>query len=141
MSRWGFAVVVTVEVSGSDVAAGVGSLRAWLVGDEEWRGRVRVLSRPPEPGALGSMIEALTVAVGQGGAVTALASVVIAWIRRRRGDEVVKITRPDGGSIEVRATHVRGLDAAGVSALVSDLAKSLDAEGESDGDKRSTRDG
>ena len=54
--------------------------------------------------------------------MTALASVVIAWLRRRTGSVAVRLTRPDGSLVELAADRVRALDGgAQVDQLVAAL--------------------
>ena len=59
---------------------------------------------------MGGAIEALTVAVGQSGAVTALAAGIALWLRNRkpqeRGKVTVSIEFPDGARVIVRADSV-----------------------------------
>ncbi|MFI5774577.1 hypothetical protein ACIA74_40090 [Streptomyces sp. NPDC051658] len=121
---------LVVEVVGDRSADELRSLRDWLVAEEELRGRVRLELPPPEPGALGSIVAALTVALGHGGVATAAASVLIAWLRRRTGDVSVKTTRPDGTSTEFSATHVSGLDATELQRITVELSRSLDPVGD-----------
>ena len=52
-----------------------------------------------------------------------LASAVVAWLRYRTSDLTCRITRPDGGAVEVLAKRVR--DPASVRALVAELADLL----------------
>lgn len=57
---------VTVSVAGRDAAVKeLRSLSAWLAGEEEFRGRVRLVEAAPEPGTLGGWPEALVVALSQ----------------------------------------------------------------------------
>lgn len=94
---------MTVSVVGRDAAVEeLRSLFTWLAGDEEFRGRVRLVETAPEPGTLGGWPEAV-VALVQGGAVTVLASPVIAWMRHRTSEVTCIVTRPDGTSAEVTA--------------------------------------
>lgn len=128
---------VTVSVVGRD-AAGVElrSLFAWLAGEEEFRGRVRLVEAAPEPGTLGGWPEAVVVALGQGGAVTVLAGVVISWIRHRTSEVTCTVTRPDGTSVELTATRVRSTDVAGLGELVEQVTAALgdhDTEGSREG--------
>ncbi|MGW3205602.1 effector-associated constant component EACC1 [Streptomyces sp. NPDC001135] len=116
---------LVVEVAGDRAADELRSLRDWLVAEEELRGRVRLELPPPAPGALGSLVAALTVALGPGGVATAAASVLISWLRRRTGDISVKVVRPDGTSAEFSATHVLSLDAAEVQRITAELSRSL----------------
>lgn len=124
---------VTVGVAGRDATVEeLRSLSTWLAGEAEFRGRVRLVEAAPEPGTLGGWPQAVVVALGQGGAVTVLASAVIAWIRHRTSDVTCTVTRPDGTSVELTATRVRSADLAGVGELVEQVAAALgdrDTEG------------
>jgi Effector Associated Constant Component 1 len=62
------------------------SLRDWLGHESELRGRVGVVESVPTAGMLGGgLVEALTVGVGSGGAVTVLVSGVVSWLRQLVG--------------------------------------------------------
>jgi len=116
---------VTVSVAGRDAAVEeLRSLFTWLAGEEEFRGRVQLVETAPEPGTLGGWPEAV-VALGEGGAVTVLASAVIAWIRHRTSEVTCTMTRSDGTSVELTATRVRRTDLAGVGELVEQVAAAL----------------
>lgn len=125
---------VVIEVTGDRPADELRSLRDWLVAEEELRGRVRLELSPPKPGALGSAVAALTVALGPGGVATAAASVLISWIRRRTGTVSVKVSRPDGTSTEFSATNVSGLDATEVQRITAELSRSLNPVGDRESD-------
>lgn len=107
------------------------SLRAWLVGDDTLRGRVQLAAAAPEPGTLGGELETLAIALGPGGAATALAGALITWIRRQAGSIRVKVAGPDGAFVEVTASRARGLDAAQVQGLVTEVLDFL-TEGTTD---------
>ena len=96
------------------------------------RGRVRLVKAAPEPGTLGGWPEAVVVSLGQGGAVTVLASAVIAWIRHRTSTVTCTVTRPDGTSVQLAATRVRSADLARVRELVEQVAAAL---GDTDGNR------
>ncbi|MDH6579121.1 hypothetical protein [Kitasatospora sp. MAP5-34] len=117
---------ILVQVEGGGSADDVRSLRQWLVAEDELRGRVVLAETPPPPGALGAVVDALTVALGPGGVATAIASVLISWIRRQRGSVSVKVTRPDGTVTELSATHVSGLEPARLRELTAELSGSLE---------------
>ncbi|WP_225834906.1 hypothetical protein [Streptomyces sp. NK08204] len=114
-------VVLVAEEPGA--ADQLRSLRQWLAGDQLLRGRVEARERGPEPGTLGPVLEALVVALGPGGAATAFATGVIAWLRSRRGEVHLKMTLPDGRSLELTAKRVAGLDAAALRQQVTDLVE------------------
>lgn len=117
---------MTLAVEGRHSADELRSLREWLLGADVLRGQVRFVEPPPAPGTLGSVVETLAVALGSGGASTATASVLIAWIRRRTSDVELRVTRQDGSSYELTATNVPDMDAT----AVDELAKWLSAGGD-----------
>lgn len=135
-------VNVTVRVLERDTVA-VAELRSlftWLGGEQELRGRVRLLETAPEPGTLGGWPEALAVALGEGGAVTVLASAVMSWIRHRTSDVTVTVTRPDGTSVTLATARIRGTDLAGLKELLEQAVEALeDGNTERNPEKRSTR--
>jgi len=122
-------VVVGVLRRDAVVAEELRSLFTWLCEEEEFRGRVRLVEVAPGPGTLGGWPEVVTVALGEGGAVTVLASAVMSWIRHRTSDLTCTLTRSDGTSVELTATRVRGADLAGLGELVTQTVAVL---GESD---------
>jgi hypothetical protein len=68
---------------------------------------------------MGSVAEMLMVTVGQGGVATAVASVLISWIRRQSGKVSVNLTRSDGAEITITADRIRGLTTEEVRSLVT----------------------
>ncbi len=115
---------VTVVVDG-DRHEGTSSLAAQLLDDYRLRGTVHLAPAPPQPGALGSVLHELAVTLGSDAAAMAFASIAITWLKRRVGSVRLKISRPDGTSIEMSAEHVRGLDEAGLRAQVAQLAAAV----------------
>jgi hypothetical protein len=126
--RWGLgpfggsAVDLVVVVEGPGYGDELRSLYGWLVGEEELRGRVHLKESVPEPGRLGTLPLGLEIALAPGGGAV-LASAVVAWLRYRTSDLTCRVTRPDGGAVEVSAKRVR--DPASVRALVAELSDSL----------------
>ncbi|WP_327728646.1 hypothetical protein OG250_20320 [Streptomyces sp. NBC_00487] len=78
-------------------------LRRGLVAEPELRGRVRLVTRAPEEGQMGSGIELLAIAIGSSGAVTALVRSLPALIKARRAAAAVELTLPDGRTVKVTA--------------------------------------
>ncbi|MGY2119316.1 effector-associated constant component EACC1 [Nocardia gipuzkoensis] len=105
------------------------ALRTWLVGEDLLRGRARVVTSPPPEGALGSTVETLAIALAPGGAVTVLASALITWIRRQRGDITLKVVRPDGASVEFSGANAR-LEDDNTRRLLTDLLQHADSNGD-----------
>jgi hypothetical protein len=115
----------TISVGADDAGAEVRSLDRELADVDELRGLVRPVAVEPRPGELGAVDATLVVALGQGGAVTALVSVLVAWLRRRVGNVSVKLTKKDDTVIEVTAEHVRRLTGDQLMAFVKELNASL----------------
>ncbi|MFI1537358.1 effector-associated constant component EACC1 [Streptomyces anandii] len=113
---------VTVAAQGPDSGDQLRSLGQWLRNDQELRGRVGDREAPVAPGALGPVLDALEVALGPGGAATAFATGVIAWLRSRRGEVRIKVTLPGRRSLELTARRVAGLDAEALRRQVAELA-------------------
>ncbi|SFY49741.1 effector-associated constant component EACC1 [Streptomyces sp. F-1] len=128
---------VKVAVDGGRAADELRSLREWLVADPSLRGRVRLEAAPPAPGTLGSALETLSVALGPGGVATALASVLITWIRRRSGGVTLTVRRGDGASFGLKAPSVRELSPQDVTELTRRLSESLDGPGTHDSARES----
>ncbi|MGH3826118.1 MAG: effector-associated constant component EACC1 [Pseudonocardiaceae bacterium] len=120
---------VRLAVAGDDAPAATRSLEAWLVGHDELRGQVRPVVEAPRPGAMGSVAEMLLLTVGQGGVATAVASVLISWIRRQSGTVSVRVTRPDGAEVTVTAEHAQKLTTEELRSVVAQLAATLDGAG------------
>ncbi len=117
-----------VVIAGPDVSADdLRSLRSWMIDMGELRGPFELRRPDPRPGEMGSLTDALIVAVGSGGAVTALAGVLVSWLRHRTSDLTLKVTRPDGSTLEVVGNRVRGLGAAELGAEITRLAGQLTA--------------
>ncbi|MBO3748166.1 hypothetical protein J5X84_18995 [Streptosporangiaceae bacterium NEAU-GS5] len=87
---------VRISVLASDEAASLESLADWLSGEPDLAGRFRLTGPDIRPGELGSMTDALVVAVGSGGVVSALASSLKAWLTHRKSDIRVRVEGPDG---------------------------------------------
>ncbi|MGW7685539.1 effector-associated constant component EACC1 [Kribbella sp. NPDC054772] len=60
------------------------ALYDWLREEDEFRGRVRVVTAPIGETELGSVPELLTVMLGAGGAGTALVASLTTWLKTRR---------------------------------------------------------
>ncbi|MET8161817.1 hypothetical protein ABZT47_36135 [Sphaerisporangium sp. NPDC005289] len=123
---------VQIAVTGEE---SVDALRRWLDDDPDLLGNVRAQGTPPGPGRLGAL-EVLVAAVGQGGIATALASALVAWLRRRVGDVEITVRRPDGGEITLTARNVRRLD----SGQLTELTRRLEGAMGEDGGTPRTRD-
>jgi hypothetical protein len=115
---------VVVNINGAS-ADQLRDLRLWLNGEAEFRGRVRLGERPPEGHELGPVTDSLQVVLGSGGAVAALAGVVIAWLRTRPGEIVIKLVRGED-QIEVSAKGVKSLGQEDIRVLSEQITKMLE---------------
>ncbi|HET9895365.1 MAG TPA: hypothetical protein VFQ44_10565 [Streptosporangiaceae bacterium] len=94
--------------AGADGPAGLESLDGWLRGETELAGQIRPSVPQPRPGDMGALPEALIVAVGSGGAVSALAAALSGWLSQpRRSDIRVRVEVPGDRVVEVGGDRVR----------------------------------
>ncbi|MFD7414829.1 effector-associated constant component EACC1 [Kitasatospora purpeofusca] len=99
-----------ISVTGGETVAEAESLTDWLRGEPGLTG-VTLTGRPPGPGEMGSVLDAVTVALGAGGALSVLASSLRVWFAQpRRSDVRLKIRRIGGGTVEIDAKRVRAGD-------------------------------
>lgn len=97
---------VRISLAGGDLSD-LEALHDWLRDERELSGRVRAVSPDPKAGELGTLTDALIVAVGSGGTISVLAASLKAWLSLpRRSDVRIRIHRSDGGSVEIEAKRV-----------------------------------
>lgn len=97
---------VRISIVGEDHAA-LESLDNWLRQEHELAGRVTLAVTRPREGELGSLGEALVVAVSSGGTLSVLAASLKAWLSiPHRSDVRIKVQRPDGHFVEIDADRV-----------------------------------
>ena len=106
-------------------------LRAWLVDEDGLRGRIALADSPPRPGTLGPTVDALSVALGSGGAVSVLIGGVVSWLRqrsRRDSSNRVRVTirRPDGSGIEIDRDGASEWPVSDLSNQVARLVRELE---------------
>ncbi|MEU2041700.1 effector-associated constant component EACC1 [Nocardia niwae] len=79
----------------------------WLRDDDGLRGRVALPREPTREGDMGGAIgEIVTVALGSGVTVTALARSLTTWLTHRRSDVTVTVTRAGGSTVEFTGKRV-----------------------------------
>ncbi|MEU8137353.1 effector-associated constant component EACC1 [Streptodolium elevatio] len=118
-------------VEGSEGPESVADLRDWLGDEDLLHGRVRVPVYAPRPGDMGAWSDTLLVAVGTGGAVTALARSLAVYLRQPRRRTVrVKVVAPDGSRTELTVQHARNV--AEVEQLLRTALHSDAADGAAD---------
>ncbi|MGW3959356.1 effector-associated constant component EACC1 [Amycolatopsis sp. NPDC005003] len=98
-----------IEVSGDDRVAEFGALWEWLRRERALAGAVHGRPKPATDGELGGAYEVLSVALGSGGAVVALANSLTTWLRSRRSDISV-VVKTKAGSIRVSSRQVKSAD-------------------------------
>jgi hypothetical protein len=114
------------------------SLREFLVSDDSLRVRVAVVQPPANEENLGGVIDALSVGLLPGGALTILAGATISWLRQRTTDLTIKITRGDK-AVELGSKRIKSLDATQIRALTESLTAMFDNQ-EEDRDNDDSRD-
>ncbi|MGW1563959.1 effector-associated constant component EACC1 [Streptomyces sp. NPDC002144] len=78
------------------------SLLDHLADEEELADAVAHLPGEVQPGTLGNNLGTLLLTLGSsGGAVAAVARVLTTWLRTRKGNLTIKVTRRDGSSFSV----------------------------------------
>jgi hypothetical protein len=99
---------VTLSVTGGfdDAAA----LDAELDSEPDLRRHVRRVAADSPPGSLGGELPQLLVTLASGGLATALASVIVVWLRQRTGSITIRVTRADGSELELAAERVKKMD-------------------------------
>lgn len=96
------------------------SLHGWLVSRPELHGAVTLGKPARHPEEMGWLTDVVSVAVGNGGAVTALAGSLATWLVSRRSHIKIKVSGPDGRSTEVDVKQARG-NQADVEAMLREV--------------------
>jgi hypothetical protein len=119
-------VKVRISLAGGDQAAELESLSDWLRGEPELAGRIGMAGANPRVGELGTLSDALVVAVGAGGTLSVLASSLAAWLSQpRRSGVHIRVQGETGRVVEVDADGVSGER---VEALVREVLGSAPSE-------------
>jgi hypothetical protein len=92
---------VTIGSDGS--AEDLRSLARWLRGEDELKGRVRLVDSAIAPGELGGELEALVLVLSSGTA-TAFVTSLFHWLGRRRAATMIilRIKDKNGKTVELR---------------------------------------
>jgi hypothetical protein len=107
------------------------SLRTWLVADDELRGHVQTVEKPPAPGTLGPTLDALRI-IGDP-AAAALAWAPITWLRNQRHDLNVTLRRTgDETTVTYSGKRLRQSDHERIQAEIANLATFMDRRTEID---------
>ncbi|MBU6530811.1 hypothetical protein ACFUIW_07460 [Streptomyces sp. NPDC057245] len=99
-----------LAVDGSEGPDSLADLVNWLTDETLLRGRVRTHAPVPGTGELGGWTDIVVIAVGAGGALTALARALSVYLQQpRRSTVCVKVVAPDGRRTEVTVEHTKDL--------------------------------
>lgn len=125
------------------------SLNDYLGYERELSGRMRLVEGEPGREKLsGGIVEALTVGLGSGGAITVLVSGVVSWLRQLapHGQQPVPakvtLTLPNGGGVSIEAPSAQEWTQADLGEQIDRIVKRLtdadptEAEEPEDGDDR-----
>src|SRR5215470_5300918 len=111
----------TIELEhGQDAFVELSSLHGWLTGGEPLRGTVTVERSDGDGTTMGWLAEVVTVALGNAGAVSALAGSLATWLVSRRSQVKIKVTGPGGRCVEVDVRQARS-DRAAVEAMLREV--------------------
>jgi hypothetical protein len=109
-------VDLRISVLAAERAVELESLHDWLRGEPALGGLVARAAPRPREGELGTLTDALIVAVGEGGVLSVLAVSLNTWMSRpRRSDIRIKIEGAHGRVVEISAERLKSED---VEALV-----------------------
>lgn len=104
-------MIVSLQVADDDASDVAAELQAWLGYEPLLRGHITLVMRQPEADELGSAADLISVAVGAGGALSALAtSLKTFFAQPRRSDVRITIQTEDGRIIEIDAKRVNDVD-------------------------------
>ncbi|MFI6007590.1 hypothetical protein ACIBAG_01980 [Streptomyces sp. NPDC051243] len=118
-------MIVLVSTSDPQGADELRDLRAELISEAAWRGRVELVEQPPAPGRLGPVLDALQLALEPGNIAPLLAALA-AWLRYRTSDVELTVRRTDDGStVTVSGRRVRQLDVVALTAQVEEMTERL----------------
>ncbi|MER5639198.1 hypothetical protein ABT095_19835 [Kitasatospora sp. NPDC002227] len=119
---------IQIRVSGGDAIGETAALWQWLREEDGLRGRVKAVAPPPGERELGGAVEILQVALEATGAAGVLARALTVWLRTRRSDVKVTLSRsPEGG--RTTTVEVSNLDPAKVEEV---LRRTLDGDSGAD---------
>ncbi|MDY7084117.1 MAG: hypothetical protein SYR96_03330 [Actinomycetota bacterium] len=99
------------------------AMRRWLVAEEEFRGRVELVEAPVVPGHLGPALDALSVLLGSSSG--ALATMLVEFLRTRKGRVEVTVTRSDGAAVTLNAERVRDMSPAKMAEFTAEVSRTL----------------
>lgn len=110
-----------IEIHDSpDAFAELESLHGWLGNLPDLRGSLTLGKPDRDPQEMGWLTDVLGVAVGNGGAATALAGSLATWLVSRRSHIKIRVTGPDGRSTEVDVKQAKG-NQADVEAMLREV--------------------
>jgi membrane-associated two-gene conflict system component 1 (EACC1) len=122
-------ITISFDDCGSrDAQRDLVSLLRYLESCEELDGRIELRSRHGAD-RLGGLADAIAVAVGSGGAVTALVTMVAAWLERRGSEVTIRLVNErTGRTAEINGLRMRGVDAAEAERVLRSLGDSLGSD-------------
>jgi hypothetical protein len=109
---------VDLALTTDGTSADLEDLHEWLSHEPELRGRIDFVAHRPRGGELGTVTDALSIAVGGGGALTALATSLRAYFAQpKRADLRITAHFGDGQSVEIVAERARDIESLLLSIL------------------------
>jgi hypothetical protein len=103
------------------------SLRRWLDGTDELRGRLDVTPAPARPGELGPDPETVRLLIESAGAVALAVESVMLWLKSRRSDVTIEVSVGDR-RITVKSNSLRNASTGDLAELTRDTVRALTEE-------------
>lgn len=118
---------VLLSLSGEATVDDLLSLRNWLGGEQEFRGRLSLSAEEASEARIlsGGLVEAISVSIAPGVPV-ALAAIITSWLRNRTSNIKVTVTRVDGSTVEVDGARVKKIDHDSVQQLAREIEGGAD---------------
>ena len=120
---------IWIRLTGVSSGDSLRDLRDWLSQDSELRGRIVLRERPPVRGPVSpGFVEALTVGLGSGGAITVMVSGIVSWVRhlgaqrRQTFPAEIRLEFADGSSVHIVTETAAGWTQAELAEQVNTLA-------------------
>ena len=123
-------VNIRITVQGHRSSDLTRDLFSWLAHDPSLRGLLSIVDGEPPAFALGCADTALVAVLGPGGAVTALATIAITWLRHHTSKVTISISASEDEchSYCIDGVLVEKLDAQGLHDLIEQLSSALSSE-------------
>jgi hypothetical protein len=113
-----------IDVLSAEREDALRNLARWLR-KSEIPTQIMLVESDPRPGQLGGVLDAIVATIGSGAAITGLTGALVAWIRSRSSELDIKITRPDGTTVEISGKQLRKIGIEDVPKEIDRISRSI----------------